>query len=316
MANAGASDLVEAARAAARDRGFPDKTFLVTSPEGTTCVIVGTAHVSKHSVTDVQNTIATCSPTAVLIELCDERKGMISLPLDRRIPALPMNYENIMAVMRRGEGLSGVLHLSLSAMTDDVMNKLKLEMPPGCEFAAAAQAAQARGIPVVLGDRSLAVTLKRAWRSLSWLDRIRFLYQIIVEMNEEWTEEQIEQLKQMDLLQEMLKELAEQFPRLSEPIVSERDRYLRHTLRQTCMYASRRQPEQPLVVGVVGLGHVPGIIQTFSTPLDYDDFNRIRVVPPPARSPLRSLLQYTLIAAGTATIATGIWRRCQQANWL
>lgn len=75
--------------------------------------------------------------------------------------------------------------------------------------------------------------------------------------------EDLEACKSRDALDEMLNELTKEYPDLVQVFVKERDIYLTHSLQTACEYRRRDGERVKNVVGVVGMGHVPGIIENW-----------------------------------------------------
>jgi pheromone shutdown protein TraB len=82
----------------------------------------------------------------------------------------------------------------------------------------------------------------------------------------EVSEEQIEALKDRDTIAEMMTELAKHMPNLQVPLIDERDRYLMSTIQEA---------PGPVVVGVVGAGHVAGMVRYLGQPVDRADLNTV-----------------------------------------
>lgn len=101
----------------------------------------------------------------------------------------------------------------------------------------------------------------------------------------------MERCKQRDLLEQLLAEMADDFPQLSQIFVEERDAYMTHALhmlvhrnsvekRAQWLRGTTGQQFQPLtVVAVVGIGHTPGIVNKWNTNIDFDPLMNI---PPPS----------------------------------
>lgn len=84
--------------------------------------------------------------------------------------------------------------------------------------------------------------------------------------------EEVEKCKQKDLLEQMLKEMTGEFPAMSEVFVQERDIYLANSLKisaQLIRHKNAPDGMPSVVVGVVGIGHVPGIVANW----DKDTYN-------------------------------------------
>jgi len=125
------------------------------------------------------------------------------------------------------------------------------------------------GARIVLGDRPIEITLKRTWASLSTWEKLKLGYVLLTESWSEITEEDVERIKNSDVITELVKELGQHFPSLMEPIIAERDRFL--------AYGLRRCPGN-VIVGVVGMGHCAGIVRHWE---DDIDINALLTVPPP-----------------------------------
>ncbi|EDV24942.1 uncharacterized protein TRIADDRAFT_56378 [Trichoplax adhaerens] len=126
-----------------------------------------------------------------------------------------------------------------------------------------------------LGDRPIEITMKRTVASLSIWQRIKLVYNLITS-DKNITKEEIEKMKDQDLLMELLHEITDTFPSLARVIVDERDAYLAYSLLQAKEIASRHldtlwDPQPPVVVGVVGLGHIHGIVENWGKPIDVQE---------------------------------------------
>ncbi|CAI5474779.1 unnamed protein product, partial [Closterium sp. Yama58-4] len=136
-------------------------------------------------------------------------------------------------------------------------------------FRAAREAADAIGAQMVLGDRPIEITLRRAWKALSLPDRARLASALL-----QGGLKGGGALEQGRLKGELLKrrgdsnsegmvtpnvdggvEVARQFPTLIGPLVHERDAYLAWALKR-----SKAVRGCDRVVGVVGRGHLPGVV--------------------------------------------------------
>jgi pheromone shutdown protein TraB len=172
----------------------------------------------------------------------------------------------------------GIFPALLSYFYSGIKDKLKIT--PGAEFKAAFEEAQKLNATVVLGDRPVEITLKRTWANLSLYEKLKFVYTLLKESRLDIKEEDIESLKDTDLITAALKDLSKEFPGISRPLIFERDEYLTMML-QNC--------NAPLVVAVVGLGHVDGIKKCWGQQIDIAELRKI----PPVWS-LRKIILTTL----------------------
>jgi pheromone shutdown-related protein TraB len=116
----------------------------------------------------------------------------------------------------------------------------------------AVSAAKNVNAALILADRSIRITLKRVWAHLGFFSAIKLMSAMIAGLvaGERVKPEDIERLKERDVLSAALQEFGQVFPEVESTLIGERDSYMAEMI--------RRAPSFPLVL-VVGAGHVPGI---------------------------------------------------------
>jgi pheromone shutdown protein TraB len=119
-----------------------------------------------------------------------------------------------------------------------------------------------------LADRPINITIKRAIRLLSWWQTLKLGWHLAV-MKDPITQEDVELCKKRSMLDEMIASMNEEFPVLGEVFVTERDIYLTNSLELACYFHSSNS-EPARVVGIVGLGHTPGIIENWGKVMQSD----------------------------------------------
>jgi pheromone shutdown protein TraB len=105
--------------------------------------------------------------------------------------------------------------------------------------------------------------------------------------------EDIEKMKNKDVLEMLLSEIGESLPELRLILIDERDQYLAHKIRTA---PGKR------IVAVVGAGHVPGIQKCWNEPVDISALNEI---PPKGR--LFSMLKWGIPAIVIGLIGLGFF---------
>lgn len=151
----------------------------------------------------------------------------------------------------------GVLAVAISYMYESISSQVKLNV--GEDMRTAAEEAAKIGAPIVLGDRPIGITIARAWGGLSAWKKVKLGYELLKVSFSNIKTEDIEMLKNQDILTEMIMELSKQYPSLHAHLLAERDLYLAYRLRSL---------PGPLAVGVVGLGHVEGIRKNWNAEID------------------------------------------------
>ncbi|XP_013872018.1 traB domain-containing protein [Austrofundulus limnaeus] len=261
---------------------LPETVSCLTAPDGSILYLVGTAHFSDSSKKDVATMIRAVQPDVVLVELCQYRVSMLRMDENTLLrEAKDINLEKVQQAIKQNGLMSGLMQILLLKVSAHITEQLG--MAPGGEFREAYK--EAGRVPFCkfhLGDRPIPVTFKRAIAALSLWQKARLAWGLCF-LSDPISKEDVEKCKQKDLLEQTMSEMIGEFPALHQTIVAERDIYLTHTLRQAtrCVEApSNGQKVPAVVVGVVGMGHVPGIEQNWDKELN---INEIMSVAPPSR---------------------------------
>ncbi len=271
---------------------LPPSVSVLTSPHGGTVYLIGTAHVSAESEREVAELVALVKPQAVALELCRARTALL-LPQSPSSPSSKAGdgavnaksvWRELLAAVREGGGTDGVFHKLLAHYVAQVSSKVNV--PVGAEIRAGFLEARRVGARVVLADRLITLTLRRAWAALSTARKLKLLYMMLTE-EIDVSAEDIEQLKKADMLEALVEELRGAFPELVTYVMEERDLYLTAMIRNI---------PADSVVAVVGMGHVRGIKQAWGSEIDMRALNQA-----PAADGFKLHLKLLLSAlAGTA----------------
>jgi pheromone shutdown-related protein TraB len=233
--------------------------------DGADILLLGTAHVSRASVEQVHNLLtadgdgADARFDAVAVELCASRFEALSDP-DR------LHRMDLFAVIREQRVYVVAASLALAAYQQRLADQFGIE--PGAEQRAAIQLAQERGLPVLLVDRDIGVTLRRAAANLGWWKRLNLFTGLLAGMlsRDQVSEEEIERLKQGDVLETTFAEFAEDRRDLFVPLISERDGYMAARLRQEIHQHGYRR-----VLAVLGAGHLAGVAEGLRASAETED---------------------------------------------
>ena len=265
----------------------------VVERDGVRYTLLGTAHVSRTSVDAVRAAIDSGRYDSVAVELDEGRLRAISDP-----DALARL--DLVKVLREGKTALFAANLGLAAYQRRLAEQLGIQ--PGAELKAAADEARARGLPMHLIDRDVGITFRRAMQRLGWWGRAKLGAGLMLSLfgDEEISEEQIEGLKEGDMLEASFGEFAAETPELYDTIIAERDRYMAARLRET----SRGVRE---VLAVVGAGHLQGLARHLreETRNPADLRAELDDVKPKSRLPWFTLLLTAFLLGG---FAWGFWR--------
>jgi len=209
--------------------------------------ILGTAHVSKASADKVQELIATKKFDAIAVELCPSRHRAIVNPDS-------LAQMDLFQVMKSGQVSMVAASLALGAYQQRMAEQLDIE--PGAEMRVAITDATEAQLPVLLIDREIGTTLKRIYRNVPWWKRFYLFSGLMASVvsKEKVTEEDIERLKDGDMLETTFGQFAEQEKDLFRPLIAERDEYMSARLQ-----AEIDNNDYKHILAVVGAGHMKGM---------------------------------------------------------
>ena len=232
-------------------RGGPRRDLRVGD---TTFTLLGTAHVSAESADEVRDLIDSGDFDAGAIELCDARHSNLANPD-------ALGDQDLFQIFRQGKAGMVAANLALGAFQQRIAAQSGIE--PGAEMRAALEASQRHELPLLLIDRDVGLTLKRIYQNVPWWQRFSLLSGLLgsVLSRQEVSAEEVERLKQGDVLESTFSEFAAESQSLFTPLISERDRYMVMRLAQQCPPGKFKR-----VLVVIGAGHLKGMAEHLEGP--------------------------------------------------
>ena len=228
--------------------GLHDQPHAIVEREGVRYTLLGTAHISQASVDAVNAELASGRYDTIAVELDAQRHVALTRPE-------ALSQLDLFQILREGKTGLVAANLALAAYQRRLAEQLKVE--PGAELKAAALGASERGLKLELIDRDVGTTLRRAYGALGFWGRTKLIAGLGASLmaDEEVAENEIEKLKQGDVLESSFGEFAAGSPPLYKAVIAERDRYMAARLRQAGAAGGRE------VLAVVGAGHLKGLAE-------------------------------------------------------
>lgn len=254
--------------------------------DGREIFLVGTAHISQHSVDLVRQVIANETPDCVCIELDEKRYESLS----QRKRWVTLNIKEIIYKKQLATLLVNLILASYQKKLGEQLGVL-----PGTELLEAARAAEEQGVTVALCDRDVRITMRRAWHATGFWKKGYLMVTLMASLFEttELTEEKLTELRSTDVLSELMEELGAAMPQLKRVLIDERDTFLAEKIKAA---TGKR------LVAVVGAGHVTGIKAALTEDRS-DRMEEISTIPPV--SPVWKIIGWAIpvliVAAITAT---------------
>jgi pheromone shutdown-related protein TraB len=253
-------------------------------------ILIGTAHVSDQSVKEVREAIEEHKPDSIAVELCQSRFDSLK---DKN------RWENldIIKVIKQGQGFLLFTSMILSSFQKRI--GLDLGTNPGEEMITAIQMAEEKNLPIILADRDINTTLKRAWALSKFKDKIKIIDLIIESIftREKVSKEEVKDLlENNDLLSSMMDEFSQQLPSVKKVLIDERDTFIAEKIKN----ANCKK-----ILAVVGKGHLDGIVKKIESNYDYDP--SIETVP--AKKGNTSLIGWLLTILILGIFAAGFFTK-------
>lgn len=270
----------------------------IVERDGVRYTLLGTAHVSQASVDAVHDAIHSGRYDAVAVELDEPRLAALT---DSGVLA----KLDLIQVIRSGRTAMFAANLALSSYQRRLAEQLGVE--PGAELKRAVQEARQQALAVHLIDREIGLTFKRASARLGFWGRAKLGGGLLASLlaHEEVGEDQIEKLKQGDMLEASFNEFAEESPAVYETVIAERDRYMAARLREIREDTNHDGARE--VLAVVGAGHLQGLARHLREDTGPAQVLRaeLETLPPKSNIPWFTLILATFVIGG---FAWGFWQ--------
>ncbi|MDC7237119.1 MAG: TraB/GumN family protein [Sphaerochaetaceae bacterium] len=247
-----------------------DTVHLLKFKDNSELLLIGTAHISKESVNEVNSYIEEYQPDRICIELDKTRYS-------NKKDTQTWSNKTISKVLKEGKGFLLLANMALASFQKRMGNSTGIK--PGEEILKAAQLAEEKNIPFSFCDREIQTTFKRAWRKSNFWNKMKLLATLVSAAfsKEEVSEEELAELKKADVLETMLSEMSKELPTIKKVLIDERDLFL-----SSSMYNAKGKRK----LGVIGAGHTSGILKNLEA-LDEgkisSDVTEISSVPNPSK---------------------------------
>jgi len=232
-----------------------DKKEKLNTPHQTQVMILGTSHIAKESIDKIREVFIKDRPDFVCVELdkgrlqalLSEKKKSISLSTIKRV------------------GFTGFIFSLIGGFVQKKLGKF-VGLEPGSDMLSAIKMAQEYGARVVLIDQNIEYTLRRLSEEFSFMEKIRFLFDIIksIFLPRKELEElgirniNISKIPSCDLVNIVIQKIRKRYPGLYKTLIRERNEYMFHNILKIC----QMQPGSKVLV-VVGAGHEEGLKELF-----------------------------------------------------
>src|SRR3989338_3275900 len=209
-------------------------------------ILIGTSHIVAQSIREVAEAIDANSPAVVCLEIDAKRiRGLFEKTSAKRA-----SWKRI--------GIKGYLFALIGAWAERKLGDL-VGVSPGEEMRTAIMHARKKGIPIALIDQDIEITLKRLSETLSWIEKWRFVLDILKALGRAVIrkpefEFDIRKVPEEQLIKKLMAKVKDRYPNVYKVLIEERNRHMASELEKILA----QHPDKK-VVAVVGAGHKEGI---------------------------------------------------------
>jgi pheromone shutdown-related protein TraB len=215
--------------------------------------IIGTSHIAKQSLEEVEDSINKIKPDIIAIEL--DRKRFFSLMSKKK---RGFRFYDIRRI-----GVKGAMFSLIGAWAEKKLGEY-VGVAPGSEMMKAIKLANKNKTQLRLIDQDIEVTLKRFSKEFSWKEKWHIVVDIFKGII--FREKEMEKigLESFDLtkvpskkvVKKLIKRVKERYPNMYKVLIEERNYYMASRLRRIIA----NEPEKK-IVAIMGAGHEDDVMR-------------------------------------------------------
>ena len=215
--------------------------------------LLGTSHIARQSIREIQRYIEEEKPEIIAVELDVQRAAALFEKNPRK-----MSWSDAFQV-----GFRGFLFAKIGQYLQQKLGKI-VGVAPGSEMKVALELARKRQLQIAFIDQPLRTTLQNFSRQLTWKEKLRFVADIVVGLLfPQWQLQKsglagfhLRKVPEQELITTMMVELKQRYPNVYKTLVEDRNKYMVHQLIKLVRAHPRKK-----ILAVVGAGHQEGMKQ-------------------------------------------------------
>ena len=213
--------------------------------------IIGTSHIAKQSLDDVENAIVEGKPDIIALEL--DRRRLYSL---FKKPGKIRIYD-----IKR-VGIKGFLFALIGAWAEKKLGKI-VGVAPGSEMKKAVKLARKKDIKIALIDQDIEITLKRFSKSLTWREKWNFIVDVVkaVFAKKKVIEFDLTKVPSKEIIKKLVGKVKERYPNIYNVLIVERNYVMAENLRKIM----EAYPDKK-ILAIIGAGHEDDILELIKKP--------------------------------------------------
>jgi len=208
--------------------------------------IIGTSHIARQSLEEVEKAIL------------DGRPDIVALELDKkRLYSLFTKQEKISIYNIGRVGVKGFLFSLFGAWAEKKLGKL-VGVSPGSEMKKAVRLAKKHKIKIALVDQDIEITLRRFSKALTWKEKWNFLADIFKAFftKKKVVDFDLTKVPDKKTIKKLVESVKKRYPNVYSVLIEERNEIMTNNLRKLM-----QENEDKKILAVIGAGHEDDILK-------------------------------------------------------
>ena len=213
--------------------------------------IIGTSHIAKQSLDEVERAINV------------EKPDIIALELDRRrLYSLFKKPGRIRIYDIKKIGIKGFVFSLIGAWAGKKLGKM-VGVMPGSEMKKAVKLAKKNKIKIALIDQDIEITLRKFSKSLTWKEKWNFFADVVkaVFSKKKTIEFDLTKVPSKKVIKKLVGQVKKRFPNVYNVLIDERNHIMAENLRKIM----EMHPDKK-ILAIVGAGHEEDILNLIKSP--------------------------------------------------
>jgi pheromone shutdown-related protein TraB len=213
--------------------------------------IIGTSHIAKQSLDEVEKAIVHGKPDIIALEL-DKR----------RLYSLFRKQGRVSIYDIKRVGFKGFIFSLIGAWAEKKLGKI-VGVAPGSEMKKAVRLARKHDIKLALIDQDIEITLRRFSKSLTWKEKWNFILDILkaIFSRKKAIEFDLTKVPSKKIIKKLVGKVKERYPNIYKVLIEERNKFMAGNLKKIIAdYPDKK------VLAVIGAGHEDDILELVKKP--------------------------------------------------
>lgn len=209
--------------------------------------LIGTSHIARQSVQEVEQIILEQKPKIVALEL-DQRRFMVLLHQPKK---------KIQLNAIRKVGVKGFVFYLIGQWIEKKLGNI-VGVPPGSEMKKATETAMKVKADIALIDEDIEQVLKRLSKRITWREKGRFLKEVIksIFLPSQKIKIDLTKVPEEKLIRRLTARVKRDYPSFYKTIIEERNEYMAKNL-----YKLMNTEKEGSIIAVIGAGHEKELLE-------------------------------------------------------